>query len=547
MNRHSQLKHSRRGWKTKSIANGDGKRYWRRQYKRVAFERDRYKDVAKKAQRELAEYKKQNRGAMAQEREDLVFLALQLFLVAKIGFRAAARVLQIIGHHLGIAKPPCTQTVINWIMRLSIVRITNSQRLLGTRIAGDRFSNGFIWMIDISIGLSDAKILAVLALNVLHHESNSQAATLEDVHCIGTAVAVSWTGENVADFLQELINGLGRPAAFLKDGGKELAKAVSILEDRGLPSETIDDISHVVANLFKHEYVDDPKFDIFTSTCGKVSKKLKQSVLACLAPPKVSTKARFMNLHHLIRWADQLLQHCPTKRARNGTLTAKLQASLGKLSSCREFIARFHQDAVSVSQCQQILKNKGLSSDTWRECEKVITAQVLSPSIHDGLKTWANNHLELAQSLGVMSGLPTTSDQLESLYGVGKHHGTGQILDANRIATRLPAMSGKLTKEDAVQVLEVSVAEQQKVFGSLPSLTKQRREVLPNPGSLESLKPEPGDHHLRLSPRAIMCAKNLIKNEISGCYEYKDGPIIDLNSAKSPPPNTSPPVVMKAV
>lgn len=546
MNRYSQLKCSRRGWKKKSIANGDGKRYWQRQSKRLAGERDRYKDVANAAQRELAEYKKQNRGAMVHERVELVFLALQLFLVAKIGFRAAARVLQIISHHLGIAKPPCPQTVINWVMRLSIVRISNAQRLLGSRIGGDRFSNGFIWMIDISIGLGDGKILAVLALNVLHHESNSHAATLEDVHCIGTAVAVSWTGENVADFLQELIHGLGRPAAFLKDGGKELAKAVTILEDRGLPSETIDDISHVVANLFKHEYIDDPKFDIFTSACGKLSKKLKQTVLACLAPPKVSTKARFMNLHHLVRWADQLLQHCPTKRAPNGSLTGKLQASLGKLPSCREFIARFHQDAVSVSQCQQILKNNGLSSDTWRECENVIAAQALSPSIHDGLKTWANNHLELAQSLGVTSGLPTTSDQLESLYGVGKHHGTGETLDANRIAARLPAISGKLTREDAAQVLEVSVAEQQQVFGSLPSLTKQRRDVLPNPGSLESLKAETGEH-LRLSPRAIMCAKNLIKNEISGCYEYHDGPIIDLKSEESPPRNMSPPAAVVAL
>src|SRR5258705_7934942 len=36
-----------------------------------------------------------------------------------------------------------------------------------------------------------------------------------------------------------------------------------------------------------------------SSACGRVSSKLKQTLLACLAPPTVRTKARFMNVHRL--------------------------------------------------------------------------------------------------------------------------------------------------------------------------------------------------------------------------------------------------------
>ena len=46
-------------------------------------------------------------------------------------------------------------------------------------------------------------------------------------------------------------------------------------------------------------------------------------------------------------------------------------------------------------------------------------------------------------------------------------------------------------------MLEISVAEQKKSTGRCTSLTKQRREVLPNPDALESLgkeKQSPGDH-----------------------------------------------------
>src|SRR5256885_11628875 len=61
----------------------------------------------------------------------------------------------------------------------------------------------------------------------------------------------------------------------------------------------------------------------FISACGQVSKHLKQSALACLAPPKTSTQARFMNLHRLVKWADQLLQHAPPRSEEH---TSELQS-----------------------------------------------------------------------------------------------------------------------------------------------------------------------------------------------------------------------------
>ena len=49
-----------------------------------------------------------------QRKENLIFLALQLFVVARIGFRAVSRVLSLLAVALGIQKAPCPQTIINW-------------------------------------------------------------------------------------------------------------------------------------------------------------------------------------------------------------------------------------------------------------------------------------------------------------------------------------------------------------------------------------------------------------------------------------------------
>jgi len=55
----------------------------------------------------------------------------------------------------------------------------------------------------------------------------------------------------------------------LKDGGCDLMKAVRLLNERGFSSYSIDDVSHVVANLLKNYYTKYPLYDIFISACGQ--------------------------------------------------------------------------------------------------------------------------------------------------------------------------------------------------------------------------------------------------------------------------------------
>src|SRR2546422_1291219 len=105
--------------------------------------------------------------------------------------------------------------------------------------AGEDVPNGLIWMIDISIGLGTGKMLAVLACDAHHHQGAPGALSLQRVHCIGVCVAPTWAGETIAEVLKRLIAQMGRPSAYLKDGGSELHKAVALLEEQGLESPCI--------------------------------------------------------------------------------------------------------------------------------------------------------------------------------------------------------------------------------------------------------------------------------------------------------------------
>lgn len=520
MSQTSKIRKSRTQWKKKATQRGTTIWYQNKELKRVKRERDGIKKALNETNARLSQMEAQNQALAVQNKVDLVFLALQLFLVARIGFRAVSRVLGVLSEVLGIRKVPCTQTIINWVTRLSLVRIQSASMLTGVPLGQVPSSNGLILMIDTSIALGTGKILAILAIDANHHQIVPSAPGFQHVHCLAVSVAASWTGETIADFLQRLIAVLGRPAAYLKDGGCDLQKAIRILAERGLASPSIDDISHMVANLLKREYHEDPMFATFLSACGRVSANLKQTVLACLAPPKVQTKARFMNVHRLITWADRLFKLSPVGGAAKGSILSKLRASLDQLPSCKAFVKRFRDDAVPLLECQKILKTQGLSHDTLALCEQFINTIHTATVRHDFV-AYLQGQLETATALGLdRVGLPICSDQIESLFGLAKQHGAGEFKDAGRIAIRLPALCGAPSRAEAEQVLEVSVAEQNEFTGGIPSLIKQRREVLPHPHRLETLGEKPLQAPIELLPRVKNQSKKQEKLNIStGCKE----------------------------
>ena len=520
MSQLSKIKNSRNAWKMKAIERAEKIRYLRKELNRIKKERE----ILKKEQRDSQSCQcpvAYNGGVVFEHKVDLVFLALQLFLVARIGFRAVTRVMGVLAPFVGIPNVPCPQTIINWVTRLSLVRIQSPPVFQGLSHWQQGY-NGAIWMIDMSIALGTGKILAVLSLNAHHHQLCPGAPGFAQVHCIAVSVANSWTGSSIAEFLKSLIAVTGRPVAYLKDGGRDLQKAIRLLNEQELGSLCIDDISHVIANLLKHWYLNHPMFDTFISACGHVSGKLKQTILACLAPPKVQTKARFMNVHRLITWADQLLKLSTPGRAAKNSVLSKLRICLDTLPSCRSFIRKFMADVTPLLECQKILKTEGLSHNTLAKCLPLIQ-EIPSAGLRRDFNAYLDDQLDIAKQLGLdEKGIPVSSDQIESLFGLAKQHGTGQMKDADRIAIRLPALCGAPTLAEAHQVLKISVADQNEIRDSL-SLIKQRRQILGNPDCLESLGTESAQAHITLIPKAKNRSKNVDTDGISACYPISCG------------------------
>lgn len=179
---------------------------------------------------------------------------------------------------------------------------------------------------------------------------------------------------------------------------------------------------------------------------------------------------------------------------------------------------------------QRIIKAHGLSHSTIALCQPFIGTIGSSP-VRSRFTLYLQAQIQTAERLGLDHiGLPVSSDQIESLFGLGKLHGTGEIKDANRIALRLPSLCGTPTREEAEQVVKISVAEERQITGAFTSLVKQRRQVLRHPDRLESLGTEQGRTQFDL----IASAENRENNgeifHLPVAYEKTHGPQIQCQT-----------------
>ena len=220
MSQQSKLRQSRHQWKQKAKERAEQNRYLRKELERIRKERDCTKQALKEVNKQLRQ--KEARPTHLQAHR--VWLTLTLFAHARISFRAVSRVLHVLADWLGIGKAPCPQTVINWVIRLSMVRLQSVKLLQGAAKHLIPFTNGLIWMIDTSITLGTGKLLSVLAIDAHHYQLAGVAPGFQHVHCIAVSVSPSWSGERLADLLERVISVVGRPAAYLKDGGSELKR-----------------------------------------------------------------------------------------------------------------------------------------------------------------------------------------------------------------------------------------------------------------------------------------------------------------------------------
>jgi hypothetical protein len=227
-----------------------------------------------------------------------VALTLQLLLEANVSLHGAARIMLIL-HPLfeETIETPHWTTGRSWLLRIGYYMLCRPKVP-----ATDR-----VWMIDHSTQAGKERSLLVLSVRLSELPPVGQCLRLEDMEVLGLIPVEKSDKQVVYQQLCALAQEIGVPRAILHDNGGDLSGGMALFQGKYPSADSLYDITHKAACLLKARLEKDPTWKAFCTQAAQTKFETQQTELAFLVPPSQRSKARFMNLGNLVRWARETL------------------------------------------------------------------------------------------------------------------------------------------------------------------------------------------------------------------------------------------------
>lgn len=339
-------------------------------------------------------------------------------------------------------------------------------------------------IVDHSIDIGTKKALVVLRVPLDTLTKKKTALTLADCECIGLTVSEIVNGESISDDLNAIFTQAGDPSVIIKDCDRTLQKGVRLCaQKRSSEYPVIDDVSHVVASTLKAEYEQSSAYKQFTALTAKGAKRLRQTRLASLVPPKLRSKGRFQSIGKQGEWGRKMLtlvNFCgPIEK---DSPLEKLRDVFSELPRMASFISDFAKTTQITSTFMKALKNKGLNPETYVDCQQLLKKLAPESGIKTHLQHWLQKHQTIQQQFPSIS-LPVSSDIIESLFGNFKHIiERSPQADMNRTTLLIPALCGQHDEARIIQVLKQTPHNELKSWDkeNIPYTVRKERQLFFN-------------------------------------------------------------------
>lgn len=369
-------------------------------------------------------------------------------LSAPSAIRATGGILQKIKSFFGMdVKMPSWYSIRLWLLKLGLFKLHQPRDI----------ADDWIWIVDHSIQTGAEKCLVVLGVREKDLPRN-RALALSDVEPLAVMPVTTSDKTVVYAQLEEVARLTGAPYAIISDAGPDLKAGIdAYCMQNPYRTRHIYDVTHWVALQMKSLFEQDESWVSFVEFTSIAQKFMRQTEVAALAPPNQRSKARYLNIDIIIRWAQRMIRLMES--------TDKMQSMFNPDLVARKlmWITHFKDDIrewgeimdVAVAVKGTISKNglyRGIRNDLATVLATIPIECTRAMELKDAALSYAGS---LEYKVHVGDRLPGCSDVIESLFGRFKHLEQQQSGGGfTQLLLALPAMVGKKSTEMLKQAIE---------------------------------------------------------------------------------------------
>lgn len=335
-------------------------------------------------------------------------------LESRVGQRGLAAVLRMVSRWLpGGGATPCANTARMWLLRLGLYELTRPRRK----------ADDWVWILDHTVQLGPHKALAIVGVRLSRWKRNRRPLRHRDVTVLDITPMLHSTGEAVESRLKAVAEKTGVPRAIVCDGGSDLRRGIADFQKTRPGIACLYDVKHKMAILLQRELERDARWTRFIGLVTQTRSRLTLTSLACLVPPNLKSKARYMNLEPLARWGRRALAFLDEARDIPGQTVDRsaVEEKLGWLREHREALYHWSVLLAIAETVECYVRHEGYHAAVADTLRGPLAGLVINASAErmttDALSFVAEQSSQSRRGERLIG----SSEVLESLFGKYKH------------------------------------------------------------------------------------------------------------------------------
>lgn len=357
------------------------------------------------------------------------------------------------------------------------------------------FAEDWVIILDESIQIGASKLLLILGIrdSLWNFDRPLQ---LNDLQVLYLSSYSPYDWSCVSDALEKITSKVGKIKYAIADQGGIIQKA---LKYHQIPA--VLDITHVVANLLKKQYKEDPQYQGLNKQLGTINHQIKQTALAGLMAPKQRNKCRFMNLQSLSTWGNKILKLLLNTQQKNTLELSSQETALlhkmGKITHYQHFFNELDQVLRYVQELFTKVKTFGINAQVISNLETITLDENNHKviAIQQEITQYLNKVNQLSENDDFQTNTLCCSDVIESTFGrfknqMGQYYQNG----VTSLALVIPAFTCPITETIILEAMnntsQKDIIQWEEKYIST-TLLKTRRKLIPKKIGKKKTKKEP--------------------------------------------------------